>query len=551
MDSLRQQVERARRRMVQQQFWGRLVWCLSAALLVAVIAIAVPKLVAVPDLPAHWAEWWLGSGVATGILAALGWTYFKRRDALDAAIEIDQRFDLRERVASSLSLPESEQESEVGKALINDAVRTIERIDVGERFPIRVRRAWLPLVPAVIAFCLMSFVGNREAESTPGQQTPTTAKQEVKKSIEELRKKLAKKKKDAEAKKLKDATGLLKQVQKGVEDLAKKPDADHKKAVVKLNDLAKQLEDRHKKLGGKKAVQDQLNKMKNLGKGPAEKAAEAMKQGDWDKAIEQIKQMQKKLADGDMSKEDQKKLAEQLKQMQQQLQQASDAQKQKMDDLKKQIEEKRRKGNQQEAGKLQEKLDQMQQQQQQMQKMEQMAQKMGKAAEAMEKGDQQAAADAMQQMADQLEQMQQEVDEMEMLADAMDQIEMAKQQMGCKQCQGQGCQACGGMGMGQGQGKGEGEGQGMGEGRGKGPRPDEKNPTNMRDTKVKQNVGRGSSVFGGQVKGPNIKGKVQESIKEGLSTSEAAEAEALQSERLPRPYREHTQEFFKNLKEKL
>ena len=91
----------------------------------------------------------------------------------------------------------------------------------------------------------------------------------------------------------------------------------------------------------------------------------------------------------------------------------------------------------------------------------------------------------------------------------------------------------------------------MGEGQGEGPRPDEKNPTNMRDTKVKQNVGRGSSVFGGQVKGPNIKGAVRESIKEELTSSGTAEAEALQNERLPRSRREHAQEYFNKLREKL
>ena len=36
--------------------------------------------------------------------------------------------------------------------------------------------------------------------------------------------------------------------------------------------------------------------MKNLGAGPAEKAAQAMKQGDWKKALEEVKSWKSKFA---------------------------------------------------------------------------------------------------------------------------------------------------------------------------------------------------------------------------------------------------------------
>lgn len=554
MDQLLQQVTRAQRRLATERFCRRLVVWLFVAFAVAAVAIALPKLVAIAGLPAFWAQGWLIAAPIVALLAAGLDTYARRQGALEAAIEIDKRYDLRERVASSLSLSEEDRTSQVGKALLEDAVRKVDRVDIGEKFRVRLgRHAWLPLVPAVLAFCLMMFAPNQEAVSKPDQPKPLeVTKADIKKSAEELRKKIAARRKEAEKKNLKDADGLLKQVEAGVKEISDKATSDPKKALVKLNDLAKELEKKRQQLGGKQALEDQLKQMKNLGKGPAEKAANAIKQGDMQKALDEIGKMQKALADGKMSKNDQKKLAEQLGKMKQQLQQAAEAHKQAMEDLKKQIADAQRKGDNDQAGKLQQKLDKMQQAKPQMDKLQQLAQKMGQAQQAMKNGDPKQAADAMQQMAQQMQQMQQEQQQMDMLADAMEMLQDAK---GGMNGQKPGEMMPGGdmMGMmpGMGQGKGDQRGPGMGEGKGGGPRPDEKNPTAMRDTKVKQNAGRGDSVFSGLVDGPNRKGNVTQGLKEELASQAAAEADPLTGERLPRSRREHAQEFFNKLREEL
>ena len=123
MDQLRQQVARARRRLVLEQFLGRLVWCLLGALTLAAIAIAVPRIIAIENLPANWDMTWLLGALGVGFLSPASWTFITSRSPLDAAIEIDRRFDLRERIASSLSLPTEEQSSEAGRAVVNDALR--------------------------------------------------------------------------------------------------------------------------------------------------------------------------------------------------------------------------------------------------------------------------------------------------------------------------------------------------------------------------------------------------------------------------------------------
>lgn len=550
MDTLIEQVKAAHRRLVFEQFLRRLVWALFGSLAVAAVAIAVPRLVVLEDISPRWDQLWLVAAGVAGLLIAVVWTAVRHRSTLDAAIEIDHRFDLRERVASSLSLTEEALQTEAGQALLNDALRSVSRVDVGEKFHVRATRAaWLPLAPAVVAFCLMTFVGNRSAESVPSKGvTPAEQREQDKKTIEELRKKLEAQAKEAEKKGLKDASELLKEVEKGASELTSEKDkTDRKKEFVKLNRLSDELQKKREALGEKSALQKELEDLKNIGEGPAEKAIQALKTGDWKKALEEINKIKEKMAKGEMTKEDQQKLAEQLDKLQNKLQKAAEAHKQKMEDLKKQIEQQKQQGNQAQADKLQQKLNQMQNKQQQMQQMNQLGMKMQQAQQQLQQGNPQDAAKTMQAIAEQLEKMQQQDAEMEMLDGAMEQIDGAKQQMACENCQGMGCEQCQGGGMGQMPGMG----MGMGKGQGAGPRPDEENPTSMRDSRVKHDPKNGASVIVGDVEGPNQKGDVMQSVKEELQADVAREEEALTDERLPRSRREHAKEYLSKIREGL
>src|SRR5207237_1221453 len=116
MDQLYKQVARARRRLIIEQFVGRLIWCLLAALTITAIAIAAPRIAIIDGLPEKWDVAWLVGGFAVAFISAGVWTSISNAGALDAAIEIDRRFDLRERVASSLSLSPEEQSTGAGRA---------------------------------------------------------------------------------------------------------------------------------------------------------------------------------------------------------------------------------------------------------------------------------------------------------------------------------------------------------------------------------------------------------------------------------------------------
>jgi hypothetical protein len=555
MDQLQKQVARAARRLVLEQFLGRLVWCLLGALTIAAAAIAVPRVFVLSNLPANWDMAWLAGALGAGLLLALGWTLIRHRNAMDAAIEIDRRFDLRERVASSLSLRPEEQSSEAGRAVVNDAVRAVKRIEVDEKFPVKLdRRAWWPLVPAAIAFALVTFVDNREAASSLDPNSAASAQKQVKQSAEAVRKKIEEQRKKAEEQGLKDAEGLFKKIEQGTRDLAEKQTADRTKATVKMNDLIKQLEQRREQIGGKDSLKQQFQNMKNLGAGPAEKAANAMKQGDWNKAMQEIKELEKQLRDGKLDANAKEKLAKQLEQMKEKLEAAAQARQQAMEDLKKQIEQARRAGNLSKAGELQEKLDRMQKQEQQMNRLQQLAQQMGQIQKQLQQGDDQKAAAAMAKMAEQLGQMQQQMKELEMLDAAMDQLEMAKDALACEECDGEGCEACmGSMAnmekFGANSQSQMNNGMGGDPRAGAGPRPDERNATNTRDTRVRQDPKQGPATFAGMVEGPNVTGDVAQQIKEEMATLEAEPADPLTSERLPSSRREHAEEYFRILRE--
>jgi tetratricopeptide (TPR) repeat protein len=553
MDQLRQQVARARRRLVLEQFLGRLIWCLLGALMLATVAIALPRVIAIENLSSDWDMAWLAGALAVGLLTAAAWTFLKHRSPLDAAIEIDRRFDLRERVASSLSLSSEDQSTEVGRAVVNDALRAVKRIDVDDKFRVKLgRRAWWPLVPAAIVFLLVTFVDYRSAQSSLDPNAPVIQAKQIKQSAESLRKKIEQLNKKSREKDLKQAENVFKQIEQGVRELEEKKDVDRTKAAVKLNNIAQQLEERRQQLGGKDGLKEQFQSMKNLGAGPAEKAAEAMKQGDWQKALKEFEKLAKDMKDGKLSDADKEKLMKQLQQMKEKLEAANEARKQAMADLKKQIEEQKRQGNLAKAGELQQKLDQMQKQQQQMDKLQQMAQQMAQMQQALQQGDGKKAADAMSQMAQQLAQMQQEMNEMEMLDAAMEQLEMAKDAMACEACMGEGCQECQGNMAGMNslqEMMNEQPGNGMGAGRGIGDRPDEENPTNLRDTRVRQKPRQGAATFGGMVEGPNTKGEVAQSIKQELETLSTKPADPLTNERLTKSRRQHAEEYFKMLRE--
>ncbi|MFZ5832208.1 MAG: hypothetical protein ACOY3P_19155, partial [Planctomycetota bacterium] len=229
MDELKRQVRRAHRRLETQRFLGILGWCWFAAMCVAAILIAFGKF-----RPLGVADWvWPVAGVVAGLVVATVWLTATRRAPLGAAIEVDRRFGLRERVSSTLALGDEQLQSPVGQALAADAVRRVARVDVSERFRLGLpRHIWLPLLPALLALVIALFVSPAVVENpaTAKQQAAVTQKQ-VKKSAEELRRRIEAKRQLAERQKLEDAQDLFKKIEEEARKL-QEAGGDRKEALT-------------------------------------------------------------------------------------------------------------------------------------------------------------------------------------------------------------------------------------------------------------------------------------------------------------------------------
>ena len=93
MDSIRQQVTCARRRLNFQQFVRVAPWTLFGALLLAVVALAIPKIWALNLDRSLWNGWWIGGALALGFCFAVAIALWRRHGMIEAAIELASRSD--------------------------------------------------------------------------------------------------------------------------------------------------------------------------------------------------------------------------------------------------------------------------------------------------------------------------------------------------------------------------------------------------------------------------------------------------------------------------
>jgi hypothetical protein len=551
MEEIRKQVSRARRRLILQQFGGIFAWSLFICLSIAALALAVPKIWPISGLDAQaWLWGWVGGAVATAFLSSVVIAWLVRRSALEAAMEIDRRFGLKERVASSLSLHPEELQSEAGQALVEDAVRRVSRIDVPERFGFSFH--WRALLPAVTAAAVFVLAILPNAQFDPSQASASTVgdAQQVKNAVEGLKKKVVEQRKKAEAESgLKDAAEMFKKLEDAVDEMAKSEKADRKQAMIKLNDLAKELQRRKEQLGGAEQMRDQMKGLKNLSQGPADKIAQAMKEGNFQKAINEVKNLEEKLKNDELTEAEKKELMEQLSQMEKKLQDMVDAHERAKQELAERIKQAEKAGDQAAAGQMQQQLEKLQQRDKQMSQMQQMANKLSQANQAMQQGDMQQAAAQLGEMSKGLQEMQSELAQLETLDEMLDQIADAKDSMNCDSCKGMGCEMCSGMGQGQGNMFDELAGMGLGEGQGRGDRPEERTDTSTYDSQVRDKPKPGEAVRVGDADGPNVAGASRVDEAAPLTFSLAEDSDPLADQRLPKAQREHAKEYFEALRE--
>lgn len=543
-------VASARRRWMLGQFGRAAGVALFIGMLVATMAIVALAITPIeingqPVDADQWRIGWIAGSVGIALIAAIMVTIGRAPSAMRVATEVDRRFGLRERISSSMAISASDTSS-AAQALHRDAQQKAAPIVIASQFPLQPTRvAWLPLavLPVLLATTWVIEPVGRPVETLSAVDAMEV--KQVKTAAEQLKKRIAQQRRQAEAKGLKEAEELFAKMQTQLDKITSSKDMTRKDALIQMNDIKDQIQQRRDRLGSPEQMRRTLAQMKGLESGPAEKVAEQIQKGEFGNAAEEIKKLAEKVSSGKMSESEKKQLAKQVAKMAEQMKQAAAEHEQKKEQLREKIEQAKREGRSAEASEMQQKLNEAEAADAQMQQMQQMAQAMQEAAQAMQEGDQQAAAEAMQEMSSQLGEMGDAMAELEDLQDALGDLSQSKQQMNCKQCGGAGCQSC----MGDNFGDGDQPGQGRGRGQGSGDRDEAEDDTGTYESQVRGDVKRGKAVIAGFADGPNRKGVTREEIKNVIEGAIREEGDPLEDQILPRDERDQTRQYFDRLRE--
>jgi hypothetical protein len=543
MNEIHRQVARVRCRLIVTEFLNRLAQSFLATFIVALIGLAVPKWWHLEVDPMVWVMSWLFGAAIIGMLSAFWLTWLHAPTSVQAAAELDKRLNLRERLGSTLQLDVETRESPIGQALLEDASRIAERIDVRDAFAVRFGRAQLAqLLPMVLAGLIL-LLPNAQPVSGATAGLTSAAVNQVKNSARDLKEQIQKQREQAEENGLKDAADFLKQLENKIDDFQKTKANDPKKILSDLNQLKESLEKRRQDLGSSEDLRKKMSGMKSMEQGPAEKLAKSMQEGDFEKASSEIEKMMKEIQSGDMSAETQQKLAEQLDKMAEAFEKSVAEHQAEARELEKKIAEAQASSDANRVAELREKLAENQAQDKAMEELRQMAQDMKECKECLGKGNKQSTEQALSKLKKQLDKMNEADKQMQDL----DKLVKGAEQ--CKRCANGQCD-----GNGEGKSKSEQEDwswkRGMGEGRGAGPRPESETDTRTVDSQVRTDMKQGETVYGGKTGGDNKKGVSREEVKQAILSAEIEDPEALDNLPLPKKQREQAREYYDSLRGK-
>jgi chemotaxis protein histidine kinase CheA len=417
MSRLDKHVAAVQNRMATMQFIRALAW-LSVSLASAVLVVVLMDRIFLLSLPHKML--WLEGGIAAVVVGALAHAIYSRPDPRQAAIPIDQKLGLQEKISTALYM--RDEQDAFSKAAVTDAEETARNVvvNLSQHFPLSFPRPAFAAVALIIVAMLsnrfiepMDLFNRREikAQQLAQKEEGDRAKREVEKAISfvaALPPALA----DNDAIKLAKAE-LSAMLDKAPNDPAK-ANRTAVKALADVNEALKEQLQQNKKYA---EAQNQMKLFRSMqqpaeGAGPVADAQRSIMKGDFDKALDDLSKVVEKF--DTMDKADQQKAADQMQQMAQQLQQQAN--------------------NPQEQKKMEQQLQQMGMNQQQAQQAQQLMQQAAQGNQQAQQQLQQMAQQAQQQMNNgqgpnqqQQQQMQQMMQQMQAQANAQQQAQQMSQ----------------------------------------------------------------------------------------------------------------------------
>lgn len=570
MDPIREVIARAGRRLLVASWIRHAVVLLTAAIVLAVLARGVQKLV--PVLTIDWARampLMLLVAVAAGLVVA----WVRRPREIEIARVVDERAGLRETLSTALCV--EQEEGAWSRAIVDDAGQKARRVVVRDAVPIEAPgNTWWP----VAACAALLAVWWLPAKDITGLLSKQQAAQEERRQVQEVAAQLDDAQKRIDEILAKAGVEIEKN-DDNAEDLFNPREVERlsaeemrRAAIKKLTELSDRLEEKRNGEEGMTfdAIQDAMKRLETPEPGPAAEMSRAMARGDFAEAKKQLEKLAEQIKSGDLSEQDKQQLQRQAEQMTQALAQMAENRQQ----LEEQLQAAGLSEQQarqmaadpsameqalREAGLDQQQIEQLKQQAQAQQRAGDaaaaMSQAMGQMAQGMQAGNESQMGEGLDSMGGQLSNLERM------------QAEMASLDQALGECRGQMAGMCeGGNGPGgsmfgdgsqwgpsgqfaAGESMGQGSGSGSpGQGLGAGP---EAQPADFMLKSEKANVattGEGPVIASTLVYGSQIRGESTAAFSEVVGSAEAQAAEAIETRRVPREHEEAVKAYFGRLK---
>jgi len=528
------QLSRARRRLFLQVLLDHVARCCTGALaLASVWFLAEPYLINDPPNELRWSAaggLLVGGGVIAMLLAGL-----RRPTLVNAALALDERFGLKERVTTSFLLTSGQSTTPAGQALLADVNERVAELDVASRFPIRI--TWnAALIPAGgLALVLVAlFYEPTISKATSKTNDDLALTPETKNDLDQEIQKLARK--DKTKKPIQIAkTEKIQEIDDELEKLLNQPRDNKDQVKDRIRDLTEiedKIKDEQRAAEEKaEAIKEQLQQMDRLSKkdkknseGPAKDLEKAINDGDIDKAKQEMDRLAKKLKDKDLNEPEKEQLQNELHDIQDKLERLS-REKEELENEADTLRELSRRG-QLDPDALDRELDQLKKNTEKLDReaednLKEAADLMKQAEQDLKEGKDEEAAEKMRQAAEKMQQAGGEGESQD-LAEKLVQVQKTKRVL---------TQSLGGGGP------------------GKGRRPEDKDgDTNSLDTKVTGKLDpKGKKEVTGSAPGQSFKKKSSAEIEGEIQQASQEAPEVIERQRLPKAATEMTKGYFENL----
>jgi hypothetical protein len=553
---------------------------------VAVVLVLLARIVEqVLGLKARFDPWWRTgflsvAGAAVG--AAILWAVIRRKRALSVAVELDERAGLRESLSTALCVEKSQDPW--ANVMIETAQAKARAVNVSRAIPMQAPSFWpVPLACGLALLLVWVFVPNFDLLGATKKQVAEQKKKDeivaVKADVATKEQQLKKMLDKAKVTFMDDKTeGAAEDKKPDIND----PDAIRRAAVKQLTDLTQKIETA--KTGEKQAqadaIKEAMKQLKQPGPGPLDEFSKALARGDFNKANEQLAEVQKQMANGNLSPEQKEQAKAQMDNMAKQLEKLS----QNSDQLQKKMEQsgldkkaaaelvKKALANPEDVKKALEDMKNLTpEQKKQMLEMakaasqcqsqcKNMGEGMSKMAKGMsQSGLQQEGQEGMSELAKALSESEMMQEDMQNLDAALGEAKKQLAQLGeCLnpgECDKDGNGQCNGKGTSgwrAGQANKMGGGSG-GPGRSSGGASPAAEAVDFKTEKTKANVktGQGPIIGSRLVYGEQVKGESVAEFTKGIEAGEQQAAEEMDEQQIPREYHDAVKHYFGRLADKV